>query len=148
MTEIGADSGLVKDLPLLVVAAALIDRRGDVLLQRRPEGKAMAGLWEFPGGKVERGETPEAALVRELYEELGIVVAPAALSPLTFATADLGARSLILLLYGIRSWEGTPRPLEAPELRWVAPAAMRALAMPPADLPLVEYLAGDLQLRG
>jgi 8-oxo-dGTP diphosphatase len=123
-----------------VVAAALIGDAGHVLLQRRSPGSAMAGLWEFPGGKMEAGETPEAALVRELREELDIGVAQATLAPLAFASAPLGARHLLLLLYLTREWTGRPRPLAASELRWVRPAEMRDLAMPPADRPLVAML--------
>lgn len=127
--------------PLMpVVAAALIDRAGRVLVQKRPPGKAMAGLWEFPGGKVEPGETPEAALVRELAEELGIVVAEAALTPLTFASAPLPGRHLLLLLYVCRDWSGAPQALDATALAWHAPGAMRALEMPPADEPFVAAL--------
>ena len=125
---------------LPVVAAALIDATGRVLLQRRPPGKQMADLWEFPGGKIEPGETPEAALVRELAEELGIETDPAAAVPLTFASAGLGSRHLLLLLYVIRDWQGEPQALEASALTWVEPAAMRSLAMPPADVPLVAAL--------
>ena len=125
-----------------VVAAALIDGEGRVLLQQRPPGKAMAGLWEFPGGKVERGETPEQALVRELAEELAITVDPATVVPLTFASAPAGERHLLLLLYRVTAWRGEPRPLAATALRWVAPAAMATLPMPPADRPLVAALAG------
>ncbi|MCP3735324.1 (deoxy)nucleoside triphosphate pyrophosphohydrolase [Sphingomonas sp. RP10(2022)] len=131
-----------------VVAAALIDGEGRVLLQRRPPGKQMADLWEFPGGKIEPGETLEGALVRELAEELGIAVDAGALTPLTFASAGLGERHLLLLLYTIRDWRGTPRALEASALAWVRPAAMRALAMPPADLPLVAMLERLLQIGG
>jgi 8-oxo-dGTP diphosphatase len=123
-----------------VVAAALIDRDGRVLVQLRPPGKAMAGLWEFPGGKVEPGETPEAALVRELEEELGIVVAQDALAPLTFASATLPGRHLLLLLYVCRAWGGVPQALDATALAWHAPAALRDLAMPPADLPFIAAL--------
>jgi len=126
--------------PLLVVAAALIDHGGRVLVQQRLPGKAHAGLWEFPGGKLEPGEAPEIALVRELSEELGIIVAPPTLEPLTFATAPLGNRSLILLLYVCRRWSGEPHPYEAAALRWDVPLALRALPMPPADVPLVEAL--------
>ncbi len=130
--------------PLIVVAAAMVDARGRVLLQRRPPGKAMAGLWEFPGGKLEPGETPEAALARELDEELGIAVAVEGLRPCSFATGRAEGRSLLLLLYLVREWTGEPVALEATELRWETPAAMRALAMPPADGPLVAALVGAL----
>ncbi len=125
---------------LLVVAAALIDADGRVLLQQRPPGKPMAGLWEFPGGKVEPGETPEAALVRELEEELGIRTHASCLAPATFASAPLGDRSLLLLLYACRKWEGVAQAKHATALRWVRPAQMYALDMPPADLPLIGLL--------
>ena len=125
---------------LLVVAVALIDGDGRVLVQQRPPGKPMAGLWEFPGGKVEPGEVPEAALVRELAEELGIEVAIEALAPIAFASEGLGGRHLVLLLYATRAWEGTPEPRHASALQWVKPVEMRALAMPPADVPLVDAL--------
>lgn len=125
---------------LLVVAVALIDGDGRVLVQQRPPGKPMAGLWEFPGGKVEAGEVPEAALIRELAEELGIAIDPRALAPASFASEGLGGRHLLLLLYFAREWEGTPEPHHASALQWVRPAAMRALAMPPADVPLVDAL--------
>jgi 8-oxo-dGTP diphosphatase len=123
-----------------VVAAAMIDRDGRVLVQRRPAGKMMAGLWEFPGGKIESGETPEAALVRELREELAVDVDPARLLPAVFASAPLGGRHLLLLLYICREWSGSPRALHADALQWCAPAELRALAMPPADLPLIGLL--------
>ena len=125
---------------LLVVAAALVDAEGQVLLQQRPEGRSMAGLWEFPGGKVEPGESAEAALVRELAEELGIAVEADSLSPGAFASADIGARPLLLLLYLCREWSGDPRPLHASALQWVRPREMTALPMPPADLPLIPIL--------
>lgn len=125
---------------LLVVAVALIDGDGRVLVQQRPPGKPMAGLWEFPGGKVEAGEVPEAALVRELAEELGIAIDARALAPASFASEGLGGRHLLLLLYVAREWEGTPEPHHASALQWVRPAEMRALAMPPADVPLVDAL--------
>ena len=124
-----------------MVAAALIDGEGRVLLQRRSPGRAMAGLWEFPGGKVEPGERPEAALVRELEEELGIEVDIAALAPAAFASADNAGRHMLLLLYLCREWLGEPRALDAAELAWVRPADMAALAMPPADEPLIPLLA-------
>jgi len=125
---------------LLVVAIALVDGEGRVLVQQRPPGKPMAGLWEFPGGKVEPGEIPEAALVRELAEELGIEIATEAIAPIAFASEGLGERHLVLLLYVARTWEGAPEPRHASALRWVRPAEMRALAMPPADVPLVDAL--------
>jgi 8-oxo-dGTP diphosphatase len=125
---------------LLVVAVAMIDQNGCVLVQQRPAGKSMAGLWEFPGGKVESGETPEAALARELDEELGIVVDPGRLTPAAFASERLGERHLLLLLYLLREWEGEPEPRHASALRWVMPAALHGLAMPPADLPLIGLL--------
>jgi len=131
-----AGSGL-----LLVVAAALVDSAGRVLVQQRPPGKPMADLWEFPGGKVESGEVPEAALARELAEELGIDVAQDALAPIAFASEGLSGRHLLLLLYVARAWAGTPEPRHASALRWVRPAEMRPLAMPPADVPLVDALA-------
>jgi 8-oxo-dGTP diphosphatase len=123
-----------------VVAAALVDGDRRVLLQQRAPGRAMAGLWEFPGGKVEEGERPEAALVRELEEELGIAVDPAALSPAAFASADNGGRHMLLLLYLCRTWQGEPRPLDAAGLKWVRPADMAGLPMPPADEPLIPLL--------
>lgn len=123
-----------------VVAVALTDADGRVLLQRRPPGKALAGLWEFPGGKIEAGETPEAALVRELAEELGIVVNRQALSPIGFASAPLADRHLLLLLYRATRWRGEPQPLEASDLAWTMPTDMHHLAMPPADVPLVAAL--------
>jgi 8-oxo-dGTP diphosphatase len=126
---------------LLVAAAALIASDGRVLVQRRPAGKAMAGLWEFPGGKVERGEAPAAALARELAEELGIAVAPAACAPLAFAEGTVGDRPLLLLLYRVARWSGEPQALESPALRWATPAELAALPMPPADRPLVAALA-------
>jgi 8-oxo-dGTP diphosphatase len=128
----------VQKIPtMLVVAAALVDDAGRVLLQRRPKGKAMAGLWEFPGGKIEDGELAEAALARELAEELGIEADMAALAPACFASAPVGERHMILLLYLCRDWRGEPRALHAAALSWVRPAEMRALPMPPADEPLI-----------
>lgn len=135
------DAHLEKIPTMTVVAAALIDGEGRVLLQRRPEGRAMAGLWEFPGGKVERGEEPEAALVRELEEELGIGVAVPDLVPACFASAPLAERHLLLLLYICRIWEGEPRPLHADALKWLHPTEMDATEMPPADRPLIGLLA-------
>lgn len=135
-----ADAMEVLPMLLPVVAAAMIDAEGRVLLQRRPPGKQMADLWEFPGGKIEPGETPEAALVRELAEELGIVTDAGTLMPLSFASAAAGTRQLLLLLYVVKDWSGEPRPLEASALAWVRPADMGALPMPPADVPLVATL--------
>lgn len=126
--------------PTLVVAAALIDADGRVLLQQRSSGRALAGLWEFPGGKVESGEVPEAALVRELREELGIETEAACLAPATFASAELGEKHMILLLYVCRTWRGEPQALDATALQWVRPHQMHALPMPPADTPLIGLL--------
>jgi len=126
--------------PLWVVAVALVDADGRVLLQQRPPGKAMAGLWEFPGGKVEPGETPEAALIRELEEELGIETHASCLAPATFASEALGEKHLLLLLYVCRKWQGMPEARHATALTWLKPAQMYALDMPPADLPLIGLL--------
>jgi len=124
--------------PILpVVAVALVDPDGRVLLAQRPEGKAHAGLWEFPGGKIDAGELPEAALIRELAEELAIDVNAACLAPATFASAAAGDRHLLLLLYVCRKWLGVPRAIEAAALRWVRPVEMYALPMPPADRSLI-----------
>ncbi len=125
---------------MTVVAVALVDSSGRILLQQRAPGRAMAGLWEFPGGKVEPGETPETALVRELHEELGIVVAPGDLSPACFASAPVGERHMVLLLYLCRTWQGVPQPLDASALRCEMVPGTRALAMPPAGAPLVRLL--------
>jgi 8-oxo-dGTP diphosphatase len=125
---------------LTVVAAALVDGEGRILLQQRAPGRAMAGLWEFPGGKVEAGELPEAALLRELEEELGIVVEIGALAPAAFASADNQGRHMLLLLYLCREWRGEPRPLDATALKWLRPDEMGALPMPPADAPLIPLL--------
>jgi 8-oxo-dGTP diphosphatase len=123
-----------------VVAAALVDGERRVLLQKRAAGRAMAGLWEFPGGKVEAGERPEQALARELGEELGIEVDIESLEPAAFASADNSGRHMLLLLYLCRRWRGEPRPLDAEALKWVRPDGMSALAMPPADAPLIPLL--------
>ncbi len=131
---------MIENEILIVSAAALVDRDGRVLVQQRAEGRSMAGLWEFPGGKCEAGETPEAALVRELREELGIATETACLAPATFASEALGDRHLLLLLYVCRKWQGMPEPLDAQAIRWVFPREMYALAMPPADRPLIGLL--------
>jgi len=125
---------------LLVVAVAMIDVDGRVLLARRPPGKAMAGLWEFPGGKVGEGETPEAALIRELKEELAVDVAQSCLAPFTFASHRYPDFDLLMPLYLCRRWQGSPTPLEGQELAWVRPARMTDYEMPPADRPLVAML--------
>ncbi len=125
---------------VLVSAVALIDADGRVLLAQRPEGKSMAGLWEFPGGKVEPGETPEAALVRELHEELGIDTWTSCLAPLCFASHSYETFHLLMPLFACRRWQGTPLPREGQRLAWVAPARLRDYPMPPADLPLIPVL--------
>lgn len=124
----------------VVVAAALTDADGRVLLQKRKESGAMPGLWEFPGGKIEEGETPEAALTRELREELGIETEEACLAPACFASAPNGDRHMLLLLYVCRKWKEEPRALDASALSWVRPAQMFGLDMPPADRPLIGLL--------
>lgn len=125
---------------VLVAAVALIDRDGRVLLAQRPEGKSMAGLWEFPGGKVEPGESPEQALVRELREELGIDTWNSCLAPLSFASHAYDRFHLLMPVFACRRWEGTPRPMENQTLAWVAPRDLRSYPMPPADLPLIPVL--------
>jgi 8-oxo-dGTP diphosphatase len=125
---------------LLVSAVALIDPEGRVLLARRPPGKSMAGLWEFPGGKVDPGETPEAALVRELKEELGIDTWKSCLAPLTFASHAYETFHLLMPLFACRRWDGIPSPREGQELAWVRPNQLRDYPMPPADLPLIPIL--------
>jgi 8-oxo-dGTP diphosphatase len=125
---------------LLVAAGALIDTDGRVLVTQRPPDKAMAGLWEFPGGKVEPGETPEATLIRELKEELGIDIRSACLAPLTFASHGYQSFHLLMPLYVCRTWDGIVRPLEGQALKWLRPRDLRALDMPPADAPLIAPL--------
>lgn len=125
---------------LLVVAAAMVDPDGRVLLAQRPEGKNLAGLWEFPGGKLEEGETPEAALVRELREELGVETEASCLAPIAFASHTYETFHLLMPLFALRKWAGTPRPLEAAALAWARPNEMRDYPMPPADLPLIAQL--------
>ena len=125
---------------LLVVACALIDADNRVLLAERPAGKAMAGLWEFPGGKIEPGETPEAAILRELQEELGITTKAACLAPLSFASHAYEAFHLLMPLFVCRRFEGHPTPKEGQQLKWVRKGELRRYPMPPADEPLVAAL--------
>ena len=125
---------------VLVSAVALIDRDGRVLLAQRPEGKSMAGLWEFPGGKVEVGETPEAALIRELDEELGINTWKSCLAPLTFASHTYEDFHLLMPLFACRKWEGMPQPRENQTLKWVRKQELRSYDMPAADVPLIPIL--------
>lgn len=125
---------------VLVAAAALVDSDRRVLLAQRPAGKPMAGLWEFPGGKVEAGELPEAALIRELREELGIEVARTCLAPFTFASHTYADFHLLMPLFICRRWQGIVRPREGQVVKWLRPAAMADLPMPPADVPLVAML--------
>lgn len=130
---------------LFVVAVALVREDGRILVQQRAPGRSMAGLWEFPGGKVEPGETPERALIREIEEELSVSLAADALAPAVFASEPLGERHLLLLLYVAHQWSGEAQPLDASAIRWVTVDEMRALEMPPADVPLVEALAKVLR---
>ena len=127
-----------------VVAAALVDADGRVLLAQRPQGKSLAGLWEFPGGKIEPGETPDAALVRELEEELGIAVAETALEPLTFVSHGYPEFHLVMLMYVCREWGGEPVGQQGQPLVWGDMAMLGALPMPPADIPLLAALATAL----
>ena len=135
MPDTGADPPLK-----LVVAVALVDAEGRVLLARRPKGREMAGLWEVPGGKMDDGETPETALVRELKEELGIDVTESCLAPFTFASHEYETFHLLMPLFVCRKWEGMVRPLEGQELTWVRPEQMADYRMPPADVPLIAML--------
>jgi len=125
---------------LLVAACALIDADGRILLAQRPEGKSLAGLWEFPGGKVEIGETPEECLIRELEEELGVTTRVACLAPLTFASHTYETFHLLMPLYVCRRFEGAPQGREGQALKWVRPQALRDYPMPPADAPLIPFL--------
>ena len=125
---------------VLVAAVALIDRDGRVLLAQRPEGKAMAGLWEFPGGKVEAGETPEACLIRELHEELGIDTWESCLAPLTFASHSYPDFHLLMPLFACRKWQGFAQGREGQRLAWAAPDRLADYPMPPADIPLIPIL--------
>lgn len=125
---------------VLVSAVALIDIDGRVLLAQRPEGKSMAGLWEFPGGKVESGETPEAALIRELREELGIDTSASCLAPLAFASHTYDDFHLLMPLFACRRWKGSVIPLEGQSLAWVRAGDLQNYEMPPADIPLIPIL--------
>ncbi len=136
MAAIGAEPPPI----LPIVCAALIDGDGNVLLQQRPAGKAMAGLWEFPGGKIAAGESPEAALCRELKEELGVDVAEAGLAPFGFASHRYESFHILLLLYLCRRWQGVPAAREGQILDWAAPSRLGGYRMPPADEPLVAML--------
>ena len=128
-------------LPLVYVSAvALVDTDGRVLLAQRPEGKPMAGLWEFPGGKIETGETPEQALIRELHEELAIDTAESCLAPIGFASHSYDSFHLVMLLFACRKWTGSPRAVEGGALQWVRPNQLCNHTMPAADLPLIPIL--------
>ncbi len=137
----GDATALLQPKPvLLVVAVALVDNDGRVLLTQRPEGKKLAGMWEFPGGKVEPNEAPEAALLRELREELDLDISAACLAPYTFASHSYEDFHLLMPLYVCRRWSGQPRPREGQAMKWVRPVKMGELPMPPADVPLVAML--------
>jgi 8-oxo-dGTP diphosphatase len=141
MVTTAVDQSGSPSLPIVLVAAcALVDADGRVLLAQRPEGKSMAGLWEFPGGKVETGERPEAALIRELFEELGIDVTEACLAPFTFASHAYENFHLLMPLYVCRRWHGTVTAVEGQTLKWVRPNRMADFPMPAADVPLVAML--------
>lgn len=130
---------------LLVAAAALINREGNILLAQRPEGKSMAGLWEFPGGKIEPGETPERALQRELQEELQIMVTKSDMKPITFASHAYEKFHLFMPLFGIEVWNGKPKPAEGQKLEWVAPQNLHRYPAPEADIPLFTFLRQYLE---
>jgi len=131
----------MSDLPIILVAAvALFDKDGRVLIAQRPEGKSMAGLWEFPGGKVESGETPEQALIRELQEELAVDTVESCLAPFTFASHAYDDFHLLMPLYVCRKWQGKVAPVEGQVLKWVLPMQLKEYPMPPADKPLIAML--------
>lgn len=129
---------------IIVVACALVDADGRVLVAQRPAGKSIAGMWEFPGGKVEPGETPEAALIRELKEELDIDVTPACLAPLSFASHAYDDFHLLMPLYVCRKWQGLVRPRENQAVKWLLPRELFDVPMPPADIPLIAMLRDNL----
>ena len=134
-------SDLPNNLPIVLVAAvALFDKDGRVLIAKRPVGKSMAGLWEFPGGKVEAGETPERALIRELQEELAVDTFESCLAPFTFASHAYEDFHLLMPLYVCRKWEGKVTPIEGQALKWVMPMQLKEYPMPPADKPLIAML--------
>jgi 8-oxo-dGTP diphosphatase len=135
----------VSDVPIVLVAAvALFDIDGRVLIAQRPEGKSMAGLWEFPGGKVEAGETPEQALIRELREEIAVDTVESCLAPFTFASHTYDDFHLLMPLFVCRKWTGTVTPMEGQQIKWVMPAQLRDYPMPPADKPLIAMLRDHL----
>ncbi len=125
---------------VFVAAVILVDHDGRILLAQRPEGKALAGMWEFPGGKIEANETPEEALVRELKEEIDITTAPSCLAPLTFASHSYESAHLVMTVFVCRVWEGTANPLEGQKLAWVKPQDLDEYDMPPADIPLIPFI--------
>ena len=152
MTSAATPPGMAADTPtpkktVLVAAAALLDDRGRVLLAQRPASKSMAGLWEFPGGKVDEGETLEAALLRELAEELGIQVDPASLSPLTFASHAYPAFNLVMPLFLVTAWTGEPAGREGQALAWLPAGDLASKPMPPADLPLLAAVEAAARAR-
>ena len=135
----------MSDVPIVLVAAvALFDIDGRVLIAQRPEGKSMAGLWEFPGGKVEAGETPEQALIRELREEIAVDTVESCLAPFTFASHTYDDFHLLMPLFVCRKWTGTVTPMEGQKIKWVMPAQLRDYPMPPADKPLIAMLRDHL----
>ena len=140
MPTTAADPGAAPVPTVLVSAVVLVDADGRVLLAQRPDGKSMAGMWEFPGGKVEPGETPEAALIRELNEELDIDTVESCLAPLSFASHVYDDFHLLMLVYICRKWKGLPRPVEGGALTWARAARLRDYEMPPADLPLIAVI--------
>ena len=140
MPTIAPDGPAVGRRLVLVAACALVDRDGRVLVAQRPQGKPMAGLWEFPGGKLAAGETPEACLIRELREELAVDTEASCLAPLTFASHGYDGFHLLMPLYVCRRWEGIVTPMEAQRIAWVKPNKLRNYKMPPADEPLIAHL--------
>lgn len=140
MTSVSPSKAELRKPVLLVAAAALVDRDNRVLIAQRPQGKPMAGLWEFPGGKVDPGETPEAALVRELHEELGIEVCDTCLAPFTFASHAYEAFHLLMPLFLCRNWDGEVTPREGQAIQWVRASRLADYAMPEADKPLIPWL--------